>query len=646
MKDNDDDGSFELSRRRALAALGTVGIASAGAGVGTSAYFSDTETFENNSLTAGELDLKVDWEEHYSDWSDDEDVDPDGDEPLDIRMVDPEVPDQFRRFPAGATDSTVGLNPLWVRYDDVPQFMDNTSIDALPDENDDGIAGYPIEQMQNNNQQACDVLADVGDDDDGLNSELRTEEYRGEPLIRLEDVKPGDFGEVTFSIHLCGDPANPGYVWMRMPGGLTASENGVNEPEADDPDEDQVEGAGNPEQKDGGDAADATVELADTIQTALWYDEDCDNLPDGERQLVDLIALADVSQSVDGPKSDDSSEMGQIRRAANEFVRRLPDDGSVNAGFFTFSGDAEGFDGEVVQQVGLDPNNPGIDPFFDNNGNADVGQYLPEAGSGSTPTPAAIDLARQTLNANARSGALKAILLVTDDGPNYDSGDLGSGIVSYDLVNGPSFTYTPDSSNTPTGGDGFTTIPEQDETARVADLADDDDILIITVAVGGTGDDVDVGSGAQTLNPFLENRIATTPTEAFDATVGSQGNIVTIAGEIGNRISALTGDGDAEQFIFRGTLRELETVLTANSGRGLPLDGDLATSFDEESLDEDNENRDCFVGGATHCFGFSWWHPADHGNEVQTDSVGFDIGFYTEQCRHNDGSGQSDIPDA
>lgn len=53
--------NVELTRRRVLAGLGTVGVASAGAGLGTSAYFSDTESFENNTLTAGELNLVVDW---------------------------------------------------------------------------------------------------------------------------------------------------------------------------------------------------------------------------------------------------------------------------------------------------------------------------------------------------------------------------------------------------------------------------------------------------------------------------------------------------------------------------------------------------------------------------------------------------------
>src|SRR6056297_660392 len=54
-----------LTRRKLLAGLGAVGLASAGAGLGTSAFFSDRESFTNNRLVAGELDLLVDWQQHY-----------------------------------------------------------------------------------------------------------------------------------------------------------------------------------------------------------------------------------------------------------------------------------------------------------------------------------------------------------------------------------------------------------------------------------------------------------------------------------------------------------------------------------------------------------------------------------------------------
>ncbi|ELY60347.1 hypothetical protein C491_03595 [Natronococcus amylolyticus DSM 10524] len=52
--------NFELSRRKALTGLGIVGVASAGAGLGTTAYFSDQEEIDGNTITAGEFGLTVD----------------------------------------------------------------------------------------------------------------------------------------------------------------------------------------------------------------------------------------------------------------------------------------------------------------------------------------------------------------------------------------------------------------------------------------------------------------------------------------------------------------------------------------------------------------------------------------------------------
>jgi predicted ribosomally synthesized peptide with SipW-like signal peptide len=53
------DKKFELTRRRVLAGTAGIGAAAAGAGLGTSALFSDTESFENNILEAGALNLRV-----------------------------------------------------------------------------------------------------------------------------------------------------------------------------------------------------------------------------------------------------------------------------------------------------------------------------------------------------------------------------------------------------------------------------------------------------------------------------------------------------------------------------------------------------------------------------------------------------------
>ncbi|MEF8887756.1 MAG: SipW-dependent-type signal peptide-containing protein [Haloarculaceae archaeon] len=52
---------FRVSRRQALGGLAAVGAASVGAGLGTTALFSDSEEFGANNVAAGELDLKVAW---------------------------------------------------------------------------------------------------------------------------------------------------------------------------------------------------------------------------------------------------------------------------------------------------------------------------------------------------------------------------------------------------------------------------------------------------------------------------------------------------------------------------------------------------------------------------------------------------------
>ena len=66
------DDNFKLTRRKALAGLTTIGIAGVGAGMGTSALFSDEEEFGDNQITAGTLDMAVEGEivaanEYWSD---------------------------------------------------------------------------------------------------------------------------------------------------------------------------------------------------------------------------------------------------------------------------------------------------------------------------------------------------------------------------------------------------------------------------------------------------------------------------------------------------------------------------------------------------------------------------------------------------
>jgi len=90
-------------------------------------------------------------------------------------------------------------------------------------------------------------------------------------------------------------------------------------------------------------------------------------------------------------------------------------------------------------------------------------------------------------------------------------------------------------------------------------------------------------------------------------------------------ISSSIAVAGEDRIVAQGTLREVLTQLAIENG--IPLDADPTT-----------DGRNCYTNSPTvHYLGFAWELPVDHANEIQSDSVTFDLGFYTEQCRHNDG---------
>jgi len=250
--------AFTLSRRTALAALGTVGIASAGAGVGTSAFFSDEESFETNRLVAGTLDMKAAYSVHYSDWSTDELAGVDDA----VTMTDGEA-----TFEPGPT-RVPGIE--FATESDLQQFLENTLVYA------DGDASCP----------------------DGTDAEdLRR------PVVELDGVKPGDHGEVTFDLALCD---NPGYVWLQV-ADATAAENGYTDPERDDPDESGLETLPNQP------PTDHHVELLDAVRAAYWID-DGDNSVDGDETFGSRGSLREALGELSGLgtalEGDISAEQG------------------------------------------------------------------------------------------------------------------------------------------------------------------------------------------------------------------------------------------------------------------------------------------------------------------------------------------------
>ncbi|WP_254864742.1 SipW-dependent-type signal peptide-containing protein [Halovivax gelatinilyticus] len=206
------DESNTISRRNVLAGLGAVGVGGALVGAGTSAYFSDGEKFSGNELVAGELELKLDWQQFYYG-----------------------APDDQRPQDYG----TAG----------------RPYVNAHPDHDKDGEQSIEVDGQT---YRYDDLGRNIGDDEIDYCTDLDDDYYFGkkqDSLIDLQDIKPGDCGEITFSYHLCD---NPGWLWL---------------------------GAKNKSYE--------TV-LADEIEAVLWHDLDGDNELDDDEPIIVEGSLRDV----------------------------------------------------------------------------------------------------------------------------------------------------------------------------------------------------------------------------------------------------------------------------------------------------------------------------------------------------------------
>jgi Mg-chelatase subunit ChlD len=479
-------------------------------------------------------------------------------------------------------------NPLiWVHEDDLDAFQDNTSIDALPDDGagdgtaDDGIQDAIVDPCGPNTN-----LLNGASDVQSLDTDLRTESERGDPLINLNDVKPGDFGEATLSLHLCD---NPGYIWM-FANNIAWAENGENEPEAADGDSvgpADEEGS----TADGDDLSTAQVELLDAIQTMFWYDEDGDNVyePGGVAGQVDVVVVLDRSNSM----TFQAGKFQGAKDGAKLLVDELDDDDQ--GGLVSFASGVTTDQSLVLMNAANKTDLKGDIQGLTAGGNTDI------AGG--------INAAQTELDANGRADAAPVIVLLSD----------GEQTVSGDPV-------------------------------AAANNAKAAGIRIFSIAYGTDADDAtlqDIASPGDFRNA-----------EQID-------EIQQVFAEIARAI-------EGEKCFLSGSLRETLGVLNSSAPgsqvTGVPLDGNRAEGDFVEVGGDDSDNdgtvdsnltldpnagtdivadpptaegRDCYVNSTTNAIGFAWWLPVDHANEIQTDSVSFDLGFYTEQCRHNTGAGQA-----
>ncbi|MEZ3145312.1 SipW-dependent-type signal peptide-containing protein [Halobaculum sp. MBLA0143] len=562
----DNNGIGRLSRRKVLAGVGAVGLASAGAGLGTSAFYADEETFQNNQFVAGELDLLVDWQQTYT---------ADG---------------------------------------------ETTFVNAHPDHDQDG--EQSIQLTDGSVRRYTDDAGLEGDDDNGRNVDILdcdnipplseatygTDPTTGEPqeaLIELGDVKPGDEGEVTFSLHLCD---NPGYLWMQATdvaeseGQNTDSEAAVDETEAAD--------------------------LARNIDVELWYDEDCDNVRD-ETEPADIVLTLDFSGSmlydqyggivsddeiqVNGTTYPETTRIDLVELGTRQFVDYLDRQGTdfqVGVAYF----DGEGTDDTeprtgVLQPLtsdlslidtalsglrqklanvvtGSEPSTPN-----DGDGDSDPNATAPSISTG-TFIGEGVEDAQGELATNGRAG-VRAANITLSDGSNFAG-------------QGPNTPVAP---------------TDAADDARAASPAPGTDLYTVSIA---SADE--------------------TTLQAMAGAAGSSGNDPDFFYDVNDPAAIpavfglLAGQFVTERLIVSGTLDSALSALS--SGNGIPLDGNRATLYDEFADPATDSDREPFVGeGIQHCLAMSWELPFDVGNEVQGDSVAFDVAFYTEQARNNDGSG-------
>jgi predicted ribosomally synthesized peptide with SipW-like signal peptide len=659
---------FNISRRKALAALGTIGAASAGAGLGTSAYFSDQETFENNSLVAGELDLKVSWDEHYSDWM--------GAETEHARMPeDGETPDLS--LPAADPDG----RPIELVFSDRSAFMDDTRQERFPE----GGLGP--------DENPCTELADVGDDDMAV------------PVIDISDVKPGDFGEVTFDFAACDNPA---YLWMN--GGLVdEAENGLTEPEADDPDEDQASlwplallGAVPALRGDDGAASvdvDTEPEPTDTDassdrRSALRKGAAAAGAGAAGLAAASKAASAASSKGGDGPTDPDGPYDVEIDNGTLDVtVGELGSGTSVQGAdwFFTTGGSTVGT--LYRETYGFrDGTGPHVDA--ENNGSLVSGGGFDSSVSPGTTASGDITIPVETqggttvtleVTRNVTLDPSEPTLRVSYDVTNpsgsgatfsdlrlsqyidYDIGSISDDQGTYfiDEDRGCEFISQSSNPNDPVFA-GFTgnqfsvnhdlreygtssSFGEGNFQSSDIDFNNDDQFPDsgtedVTLAMEWSLGELAPGETASLETAFVYNETeAEFEQELCEESVDPSPTPTPSPGgpELADKLRARAwyddGDNvhqDDETVFLEGSLRDVLEALA--SGNGVPLSGN------EPAEDGGGTGRDCYSEAPdVHYVAFQWWLPIDHGNEVQGDSVTFDLGFYTEQCRHNDGDGMN-----
>nr|WP_256335731.1 SipW-dependent-type signal peptide-containing protein [Halopenitus persicus] len=532
-----------LSRRRVLASMGAIGVASAGAGLGTTAYFSDEESFEGNSLAAGELDLKVDWQQTY-----------DGPIPTG------ENAGQVKEHAVNAYPDTSG---------------DNDYGDGLQDLNGVHYSGAgEIDPVFN----AAEVPAccDCGDDEYYVT--YGGESYCIEPLTGDDPIEAyeNETGVRSENEDIQGESRSTVFLWKDAP---------------DDEDGNIylfiVQDAKDTET---GGTASYVIEGAPNAQweSGSWIVEDDDGASTDDEYMENGVAEghwvwegANTDGGVFGPVNNDDGTLG-------DFALRLTPELNQKAGLYDefANGDYDDwFDGSwspLTRLVVLDGSASNVITLEE--GIEDSGEGVEDVTiHSSCGIDSGVELETPAVFRSENYPEQEHLVQFDDVKP----GDNGEITFSLHLCDNPGYVWMTAANFSENGG--TLTEPEID---AILDNAGND---------GPTTVDEVEDSG------HLADHVEVTVWYDEDCD-----NVY---------------DEEVEEAIFEGTLRDL-----------------MENTFELED-DEDEGmvqlGEDCYPARAGFCIGFEWWVPTEVGNIIQGDEAHFDLGFYTEQCRHNEDPGNT-----
>ena len=617
------DNQFNVSRRKVLAGLGTIGIASAGAGLGTTAFFSDEESV-SASLEAGRLDLKLDYRATYNTWLPEAETD---------AIVNGNVlpdPDQEFNYIVGQAPDIRAADGSAITGNEWAQF---TRASDACDVVDGQTLGTEIARVGDFLGRDYDYRVDGDADYLGPEGQIYID---GEPGLKfdLNDVKPKDEGEATISIHTCGNPA---FLWLRS----NLDENAEN---------DLVE----PEDS-AGDTTPEVGELADYIYARLWDDVNCNNRPDGG--AADIAVVFDKSCSMTwlnpfaGCSSGENTEvLGKLDSAKNGakdlYETLLAEAADSQLALISYNSNADlDYDLAPVTSGNESAYDTAVDDI-NNSGGTAIADGINAAknvllGNNAESTVNGID---GTGN-NARPDAEKVMIVLSDGFPNDgNAGDVdGDGTVDSNI-------------------DGAEAAIEAAQRARDAGIT----MYTITYQVDGfpipelidlMGTGFDSPTGPFGFDTPDGEGLASTDSTALVATVAESALGTPSPTEIVDAFTDIAVSiAGGDEFLYQGSLAGLLEL----AENGIPLS--------TAAVDSDDDSKACFPPGV-YCYAFDWefvcepedfLKPSDVDvpdedddgeitladelaakglpldvNVAQTDSIEFSFDFAAIQCRHN-----------